>query len=600
MVCLVLKNQAFRASKEKKMTTKLPHVEWVLIGSCALRYHMEAIQKQQQQESKSSPIHIQPQDVDLLMTEDGFDALRQWSQTTSELVTAEWMYGANRFDCTVMENHPTGAEHPFDKSNRELMCLAKQYGTHIQVNQTISLYIASIELLEAILSSHIYHPKDFTKYISQLGRLRSYLRTTISPPMVWKRSSEMETFLIQRRKATDERLGMVPASHITMKDQTNETFLDSKKLVIQTFLPHDDIHERVKLGKTAMHHRIRKDLSKPMCDEGLFQALHPSEQLQCVQEEAMTIALERYLLTNDMELEQEQSAYEKALVRVCTTLTKGWFREFAVDHYQDLVKCPKSLAPMARSIWEESNKTKEKEETKQLQTNKYPSWFFVCNKSKIETTNLLDVLCKLHDDMIKSNTGYSFPKHDLDVHFSQSFRRVSTGDCTSNAYYNLYFKLVTRTNPSYSHIVRFRARIMEGASMLGPDHCKTSLYHLLHHPRRQDEGKRRRGQWKQGRVKRKDQVHHDFPWSLSSSSSSIDTFDSILLVCLVVACDWNQPPFKHVWESAAHYGKKRIRAACRNASQIRLNLLEQQHYDQFPPLAQLVLLNRGFVFERFR
>jgi hypothetical protein len=45
----------------------------------------------------------------------------------------------------------------------------------------------------------------------------------------------------------------------------------------------------------------------------------------------MAIALERFLVpgvTADI-----QTAYSEALLRVCTSLTKGWFRQFAVDHW---------------------------------------------------------------------------------------------------------------------------------------------------------------------------------------------------------------------------------------------------------------------------
>ena len=30
--------------------------------------------------------------------------------------------------------------------------------------------------------------------------------------------------------------------------------------------------------------------------------------------------------------------YMKALKKVCTTLTSGWFRDFAIDHYPSVVR----------------------------------------------------------------------------------------------------------------------------------------------------------------------------------------------------------------------------------------------------------------------
>jgi hypothetical protein len=45
----------------------------------------------------------------------------------------------------------------------------------------------------------------------------------------------------------------------------------------------------------------------------------------------MAIALERFLVPGVTA--DAQTAYSEALLRVCTSLTKGWFRQFAVDHW---------------------------------------------------------------------------------------------------------------------------------------------------------------------------------------------------------------------------------------------------------------------------
>jgi hypothetical protein len=71
-------------------------------------------------------------------------------------------------------------------------------------------------------------------------------------------------------------------------------------------------------------------------------------QIKCVKEEAMVIALERFLLPG---LSSDPfMAYKFALVRICTTLTKGWFREFAIDNYPRLATCDKDLLPFRDEI----------------------------------------------------------------------------------------------------------------------------------------------------------------------------------------------------------------------------------------------------------
>lgn len=48
----------------------------------------------------------------------------------------------------------------------------------------------------------------------------------------------------------------------------------------------------------------------------------------------MVIALERYILT---EIETDPVvAYEMAIKRICTTLTGGWFRDYAVEHWPEV------------------------------------------------------------------------------------------------------------------------------------------------------------------------------------------------------------------------------------------------------------------------
>ncbi|RGB26515.1 hypothetical protein C1646_674720 [Rhizophagus diaphanus] len=62
----------------------------------------------------------------------------------------------------------------------------------------------------------------------------------------------------------------------------------------------------------------------------------------------MAIALERYLIP--MISNNQETSYNMALVKICTTLTKGWFRQFAVDNYPQLLKLDKDLLSIANDI----------------------------------------------------------------------------------------------------------------------------------------------------------------------------------------------------------------------------------------------------------
>src|SRR2546423_9347756 len=62
----------------------------------------------------------------------------------------------------------------------------------------------------------------------------------------------------------------------------------------------------------------------------------------------MAIALERYLIP--MVSKNQETSYHSALIRICTTLTKGWFRQFAIDNYPRLSNLDKDLLSIAHDI----------------------------------------------------------------------------------------------------------------------------------------------------------------------------------------------------------------------------------------------------------
>ena len=62
----------------------------------------------------------------------------------------------------------------------------------------------------------------------------------------------------------------------------------------------------------------------------------------------MVIALERYLIP--MISKNQETSYNSALIRICTTLSKGWFRQFAVDNYPQLSNLDKDLLSISRDV----------------------------------------------------------------------------------------------------------------------------------------------------------------------------------------------------------------------------------------------------------
>ncbi len=198
-----------------------------------------------------------------------------------------------------------------------------------QDDQLNNLYvIGDLELLEVIKTSHLIFPFNWCQHMDDLMLIRSTLGRQLGGRI--KRADQLTELLIHRRLEHYLRLG-VPGANLNL-NKMNDDFLENEShLYIDKYIKHDDLHLRVMFKDKPAYSDLRLDQSKAMMDMQLFNQASFQVRLNCVREEAMVIALERYLLP---ERETEaQIAYTKALIRVCTTLTKGWFREFAVDVY---------------------------------------------------------------------------------------------------------------------------------------------------------------------------------------------------------------------------------------------------------------------------
>ena len=197
--------------------------------------------------------------------------------------------------------------------------------------------LCPLNICEVIKTSHIYFPHHFTKHIVQLGHLRDRVfdhhmtKQYVDRTPFLKRSDQLETWLKNRRQEYEQAFG-VPGEQINL-NKTNEEFLDETKLMERNFIKHDDLHELLKIGETPAQDLYRPDLKMAKCDRKMFDALPFETRMNGVNEECMVIAVERYLLAGE---KSAQYAFEQACMRVATSLTKGWFREFVVNNFSQI------------------------------------------------------------------------------------------------------------------------------------------------------------------------------------------------------------------------------------------------------------------------
>jgi hypothetical protein len=103
---------------------------------------------------------------------------------------------------------------------------------------------------------------------------------------------------------------------------------------------HDSIHEAVACGTRPAYKWYMKDGSEVMTSKEKFLACNEEVRLYGVYEESCVLALERSQIPHGLGKEGGPSArwsFEMALMKVCTSITSGWFREYAWENYQKVL-----------------------------------------------------------------------------------------------------------------------------------------------------------------------------------------------------------------------------------------------------------------------
>ncbi len=253
-------------------------------------------------------------------------------------------------------------------NNKMSNYLISKYNNNINtcvIQPMINIYIASLEVLEGITYSHIYHNINFLKHIKKLHILRKLIninsnflnnynlidflendKTVIS---MKERSDEVINIIKLRRDECNIKFG-VPAAHINL-NMSNDDFLEKEgNLTVKKYIKHDLIHDLVKINDKPMYLYLKEDdkLDKAYCNKKLWNKLPFKKKLDCVKEDAMVLTIERRLL-HDNSLNYKIEFIE-ALCKICTFITKGWFREFAIDNFNLLTDCPYNLTEFATKI----------------------------------------------------------------------------------------------------------------------------------------------------------------------------------------------------------------------------------------------------------
>lgn len=252
----------------------------------------------------------------------GSRALAHWDKTFPLREDADWDIICRPELVSVFEDLKEFEWHDFNHLNNKTACeLSYIFGegpeNYMMIGKT-SVRVAPPDVLAAIKRSHLWRDLSFGKHITQYHKhLKPYL------------SDRVQDFLIERTKLTKK---AYPQGNPNL-NQRNEDFFDD---AVEKKYDHDMIHEFAAYYDKPLYTRLKYDDSLAWCEKDLWGKLDHLDKIKCVAEETFVIATERFLVRSDW-TSSYRGAYMEALKKVCTTLTSGYFRGFALDHYPEIV-----------------------------------------------------------------------------------------------------------------------------------------------------------------------------------------------------------------------------------------------------------------------
>lgn len=236
----------------------------------------------------------------------GSRALNYWypehrisSDTDWDIITDE--------DLPWAEVHPTSTLNNAKYLNLPVTDYVPRLGLNIPV--------ASLETLAEIKRSHLHRTLGFGKHITHYHRhLRKHLVGDD-----WK-----------IRQALTIKDYPEPGPNLK---QSVEKFFDD---AVTKKYDHDYLHTLFAVDGVPMYSKMQRDGSTVWCEKDLWDTFTHDEKLRTVMEETSVIATERFLVPSNWECFLPR-AYNKSLEKVCTTLCSGWFRDFAIEHFIEVL-----------------------------------------------------------------------------------------------------------------------------------------------------------------------------------------------------------------------------------------------------------------------
>lgn len=257
-------------------------------------------------------------DIDLMVTEQEYATIKEFlkEKIIHEKKTKRgYVLFVSGYDPIELE-----IVGPNNKSGQQFYDYNHQFSNVITETMFgVPIVYAQTEALLALKLSHRYlkNSPHFHKTMADIRYLRS---KGVRVPL------ELKDWLAFRSHETYN------YSHPSLNKNKESFFTDN----VPYKYDHDTIHWAVKhLEKPAFEY-IKKDSAEVYCSREKFENAPETTKLYTVLEETYVLALERCLIPNDFKPDPF-TAFRMALEKVCTSITSGWFREYAWENYHNII-----------------------------------------------------------------------------------------------------------------------------------------------------------------------------------------------------------------------------------------------------------------------
>jgi hypothetical protein len=291
----------------------------ILIGSRALALRNKNLLKRK------------PLDFDWICTRQEYD---KWIETDSFKVNPKKIHSEMN-DKKMIVQGDVNCEFEFIEPGNSCELLFDLVNSDSKTIETPFGLVPNLDLLFTIKSSH-----KFKKFSSIYG-MKNFYKTLTDYHMMENSGAKIRdgylNFLKLREKESYDN-----QTHPKLNVSKTEFFNEEENGIKQIY-DHDEIHKVVAIEENIPAYTYYlKEGSAVLCDKDKFFSLPEEIRINGVIEESCVLALERSKIPFPDAMTSDQ-AFVFALAKVCTTITSGFFRNYAyLNALKVLNKYPKN------------------------------------------------------------------------------------------------------------------------------------------------------------------------------------------------------------------------------------------------------------------